>query len=77
MNLNAVDKVEILTLQDNYIDITAMDNSAVITNDLKEMDPTYVIPTHCTGRKAIMHMEQVMPEQFILNMSGTKLTFAA
>jgi len=47
------------------------------TNDLKEMGPTYVIPTHCTGRKAIMHMEQVMPEQFILNMSGTTLTFAA
>jgi 7,8-dihydropterin-6-yl-methyl-4-(beta-D-ribofuranosyl)aminobenzene 5'-phosphate synthase len=29
--VNEVDKVEILTLQDNYIEITAMDNSAVVT----------------------------------------------
>ena len=29
--LNSVDKVEILTLQDNYIEITAMDNSGVVT----------------------------------------------
>ncbi len=29
--LNAVDKVEILTLQDNYIEMTAMDSNAVIT----------------------------------------------
>ena len=29
--LKPVDKVEIWTLQDNYIEITAMDNSAVVT----------------------------------------------
>lgn len=28
--LNAVDKVEILTLQDNYTEMTAMNNSALI-----------------------------------------------
>ena len=37
----------------------------------------YVIPTHCTGRKAIAYMEKEMPDRFILNMSGTRLTFAA
>jgi 7,8-dihydropterin-6-yl-methyl-4-(beta-D-ribofuranosyl)aminobenzene 5'-phosphate synthase len=47
------------------------------TAELKAMNPLYVIPTHCTGRKAIMHMEKEMPGQFILNMSGTKLTFIA
>jgi len=47
------------------------------TEELKKMKPAYIVPTHCTGRKAIMHMEREMPEQFILNMSGTKLTFAA
>lgn len=47
------------------------------TEDLKKLNPAYVIPTHCTGRKAIQHMENTMPGQFILNMSGTKLTFAA
>jgi 7,8-dihydropterin-6-yl-methyl-4-(beta-D-ribofuranosyl)aminobenzene 5'-phosphate synthase len=48
------------------------------TNDeLKKIDPAYVIPTHCTGRKATAYMEKEMEKQFILNMSGTKLTFAA
>ncbi|PKN74165.1 MAG: MBL fold metallo-hydrolase [Deltaproteobacteria bacterium HGW-Deltaproteobacteria-10] len=44
--------------------------------ELKKMAPRYIIPVHCTGRKAIINMEKEMPEQFILNMSGTKLTFA-
>jgi 7,8-dihydropterin-6-yl-methyl-4-(beta-D-ribofuranosyl)aminobenzene 5'-phosphate synthase len=44
---------------------------------LKDLDPAYVVPTHCTGRKAIMHIEKEMPEQFLLNMSGTKLVFAS
>jgi 7,8-dihydropterin-6-yl-methyl-4-(beta-D-ribofuranosyl)aminobenzene 5'-phosphate synthase len=47
------------------------------TEELKKINPTYVIPTHCTGRKAIMEMEKEMAGAFILNMSGTKLTFAA
>lgn len=47
------------------------------TEELKKIRPAYIVPTHCTGRKAILHMEREMPEQFILNMSGTKLTFAA
>ena len=42
---------------------------------LQNFKPAYVIPTHCTGRKAIMEIEKKMPNQFILNMSGTKLTF--
>lgn len=44
---------------------------------LKEIDPDYIVPTHCTGRKAIMDIERAMPEKFLLNMSGTRLTFAA
>lgn len=45
------------------------------TQELQKLHPAYVIPTHCTGRKAIMTMEKQMPDQFILNMAGTKLTF--
>ncbi len=44
--------------------------------ELQKFSPTYVIPTHCTGRKAIMEIEKKMPGEFILNMAGTKLTFA-
>ena len=47
------------------------------TQELQKFQPAYIVPTHCTGRKAIMAMEKEMPEQFILNMSGTKLTFVS
>ena len=41
--LNTVDKVEILTLQDNYIDITAMDNNAVVTRAM----PSKMVRSRC------------------------------
>ena len=44
---------------------------------LKILDPKYVVPTHCTGRKAIMLIEKEMPDKFLLNMSGTKMVFEA
>jgi len=46
-------------------------------NALIALNPDYVIPCHCTGRNAVMAVEQAMPDHFILNMSGTKLTFKA
>lgn len=42
---------------------------------LKEIDPEHIIPCHCTGRTAMLAMEQALPG-FILNMAGTRLTFA-
>ena len=47
------------------------------TEAMKKIDPDYIIPCHCTGRKAVMYMEKEMPDRFICNMSGTKLTFSA
>ncbi|MEJ2721670.1 MAG: MBL fold metallo-hydrolase [bacterium] len=44
---------------------------------LKDLDPDYVVPTHCTGRSAILQIEKEMPEKFLLNMSGTRMTFNA
>ena len=44
---------------------------------LKKFAPRYIVPTHCTGRKSIQQIEMMMPESFLLNMSGTRLTFAA
>lgn len=45
------------------------------TRAIRAMRPRYVVPTHCTGRKAVMEMERQMPEQFLLNMSGTRMVF--
>lgn len=42
---------------------------------LKGFNPKFVVPTHCTGRLAIMAIEENMPEQFLMNMSGTSLFF--
>ncbi len=43
--------------------------------ELAGFSPDYVVPCHCTGRKAVIEFERTMPERFILNQSGTKLTF--
>ena len=59
--------------------LTGADFEPVITpttDALKEFNPQYVVPTHCTGRKAVMQIEREMPDQFLLNMSGSKMTFA-
>ncbi len=45
--------------------------------DLKEINPDHIIPTHCTGRDTVAEIERNMPGKFILNMSGTKLTFSS
>jgi 7,8-dihydropterin-6-yl-methyl-4-(beta-D-ribofuranosyl)aminobenzene 5'-phosphate synthase len=46
-------------------------------NALKEIAPEYIIPTHCTGRRAIGRIEEEMPGSFILNMAGTTITFSS
>jgi len=42
---------------------------------IKDLAPAYVVPTHCTGRRAGMAFEREMPDAFVLNMSGTTLRF--
>ncbi len=44
---------------------------------LKGFQPDYIVPTHCTGRTAINRIEAEMGDQFLLNMSGTTLSFAS
>jgi 7,8-dihydropterin-6-yl-methyl-4-(beta-D-ribofuranosyl)aminobenzene 5'-phosphate synthase len=60
--------------------LTGADFEPVIgrtTEALKAINPRYIVPTHCTGRKASMHIEREMPDKFLLNMSGTRMVFAA
>ncbi|HUN54670.1 MAG TPA: MBL fold metallo-hydrolase [Smithella sp.] len=59
--------------------LTGHTPASTIERTIKEMRnlyPAYVIPAHCTGHRAIAAIEGQMPEQFLLNMAGTKLTFA-
>jgi len=44
--------------------------------DIKALEPDYVVPMHCTGFGATMAFAKEMPDQFVLNTSGTKYIFA-
>jgi 7,8-dihydropterin-6-yl-methyl-4-(beta-D-ribofuranosyl)aminobenzene 5'-phosphate synthase len=44
---------------------------------MADIAPDYVIPTHCTGRNAVLAFEKAMPEKVIINMAGTRLVFGA
>jgi len=61
-----------------HINVAPTDPLVGLTVDaLRKIGPRYIVPTHCTGRKSIQQIESVMPESFLLNMAGTRLTFAA
>ena len=61
-----------------HINVAPTDPLVGLTVDaLRKINPRYIVPTHCTGRKSIQQIEASLPESFILNMAGTRLTFAA
>jgi 7,8-dihydropterin-6-yl-methyl-4-(beta-D-ribofuranosyl)aminobenzene 5'-phosphate synthase len=43
--------------------------------EMKKIGPDYVVPTHCTGWRAINQFAKEMPEQFVLNTVGTTYIF--
>ncbi|HUH65711.1 MAG TPA: MBL fold metallo-hydrolase [Syntrophales bacterium] len=45
--------------------------------DIKAMKPEYIVPTHCTGFEAMVSFNREMPNEFILNTTGTRYTFGA
>lgn len=44
-------------------------------SELKQINPRYVMPGHCTGWRATHQIAQAMPEAFIPNSVGTELVF--
>ncbi|WP_292378859.1 MBL fold metallo-hydrolase [Methanosarcina sp. UBA289] len=40
-------------------------------DEMRRINPDYIIPMHCTGWKAINRFAEVMPEKFLLNTVGT------
>jgi 7,8-dihydropterin-6-yl-methyl-4-(beta-D-ribofuranosyl)aminobenzene 5'-phosphate synthase len=43
--------------------------------EMKKIGPDYIVPTHCTGWKAINEFAKEMPEKFLLNSVGTTYLF--
>ena len=44
---------------------------------MKEINPDYLIPMHCTGFRAIMAIQREMPEKLIMPSTGTRVVFGA
>jgi 7,8-dihydropterin-6-yl-methyl-4-(beta-D-ribofuranosyl)aminobenzene 5'-phosphate synthase len=44
-------------------------------DEIERMGPTVVVPTHCTGFRAISRFSQRMPAQFVLGVVGTSYLF--
>jgi 7,8-dihydropterin-6-yl-methyl-4-(beta-D-ribofuranosyl)aminobenzene 5'-phosphate synthase len=44
--------------------------------DIKAIGPDYIVPMHCTGFEATVVFAKEMPNQFILNTSGTRYIFS-
>lgn len=40
--------------------------------EMKHFHPDFIVPTHCTGWKAMSEFEKAFPENFVLNSVGTK-----
>ncbi len=43
--------------------------------EIAKLQPTMVVPTHCTGLKAIAEFARRMPDQFVQGVVGTKYLF--
>ena len=46
-----------------------------VVEEMKKIDPEYIVPMHCTGWEAINRFEQAMPDRFFLNSVGTRYVF--
>jgi 7,8-dihydropterin-6-yl-methyl-4-(beta-D-ribofuranosyl)aminobenzene 5'-phosphate synthase len=44
-------------------------------DEIKKLKPAMVVPSHCTGFKAITKFAQQMPDQFVLGVVGTRYLF--
>jgi 7,8-dihydropterin-6-yl-methyl-4-(beta-D-ribofuranosyl)aminobenzene 5'-phosphate synthase len=42
---------------------------------MKEINPDYLIPMHCTGFRAMMAVQRDMPQKLIMPSTGTRVVF--
>lgn len=45
--------------------------------DIKGVSPEYIVPMHCSGFEAISGFQRAMPDQFIINVAGTRYELTA
>lgn len=73
-NVTGIDKVHAV-LGGFHLSGAGEDLIAPTVQAMQEIAPQLVVPTHCTGWKAINAFAAAMPEQFVLNTVGTTYLF--
>lgn len=73
--ITGIDKIHVIM---GGFHLTGMEFKPIIeqtVNTLKDLNPDFIVPTHCTGRKAMTKIEIEMEEKYLLNMAGTRMVF--
>ncbi|WP_432665615.1 MBL fold metallo-hydrolase [Wukongibacter baidiensis] len=52
-------------------------DSSIIYKELENINPKYIVPTHCTGWRDIHSIARIFPEEFIQNSVGTVYSFSS
>jgi len=73
---SGVEKVHAILGGFHLVDSRQQDIPVTVA-DIKAFKPDVLVPAHCTGFEAAVAFSREMPEQFVLNTSGTQYTFGA
>jgi 7,8-dihydropterin-6-yl-methyl-4-(beta-D-ribofuranosyl)aminobenzene 5'-phosphate synthase len=44
---------------------------------VKQIDPDYIIPAHCTGLNTIIAVHRAIPQKLVMPSTGTRVIFGA
>jgi 7,8-dihydropterin-6-yl-methyl-4-(beta-D-ribofuranosyl)aminobenzene 5'-phosphate synthase len=50
---------------------------AQVVQALKEIDPDYLVPMHCSGAGFVRAVQKEMPDKLIVPYTGTRFIFGA
>ena len=73
--VSGIDRVHAVIGGFHLTGATTMEKIARTVDEMKRIGPEFIIPTHCTGLKAMKQFADAMPENFVLNAVGTKFMF--
>ncbi|MFZ7111742.1 MAG: MBL fold metallo-hydrolase [Desulfatiglandales bacterium] len=75
--LSGVDRIHAVIGGFHLTGTTTMEKISRTVEEMERVGPDFIIPTHCTGLRAMKQFADAMPERFILNAVGTKFMFGS
>ena len=73
--ISGIDQVHAVIGGFHLTGATPLEKVRRTVEEMKRIQPRFIIPTHCTGWNAIKTFADEMPHNFILNAVGTELLF--